>query len=200
MVIEQNWRTERVPNISQHLIERAHRRYGLATDADHSEPKVSEAWGLLAESAYKLDLWGMDSGGTTHIPGTNYNNFAWENTAAQPCVRQHCPADYTQPIRPTANMCMIFSAWEALIDAGAANVMESSSVLSPEPFVYDLVNTGREVLNQLMLPTSQIFNMSLNDTKALQTTSQGCKHRPFMLLPAACTPSTAQWSSLSRHV
>lgn len=73
MLIEQNWRTERVPNISQHLIERAHRRYGLAT----TDPKVAEAWGALAESAYKLDLWGMDSGGTTHIPGTNYNNYAW---------------------------------------------------------------------------------------------------------------------------
>ena len=131
----------------------------------------------------------MDSGGTTHIPGTNYNNFAWENTASEPCVRQHCPADYTQPIRPTRNMCMIFSAWEALIDAGtriigtghATNAMESTSVLN-EPFVYDLVNTGREVLNQLMLPTSQIFNMSINDTEALQSTSQACKPHPFVNL------------------
>jgi hypothetical protein len=189
MLIEQNWRTERVPNISKHLIDRAHRRYGLATGSDHADPKVSEAWYLLAESAYKLDLWGMDSGGTTHIPGTNYNNFAWENTASEPCVRQHCPADYTQPIRPTRNMCMIFSAWEALIDAGtriigtghATNAMESTSVLN-EPFVYDLVNTGREVLNQLMLPTSQIFNMSINDTEALQSTSQACKPHPFVNL------------------
>ena len=38
MLIEQNWRTERVPNISQHLIERARRRYGLAT----TDPKVAE--------------------------------------------------------------------------------------------------------------------------------------------------------------
>ena len=84
-------------------------------------------------------------------------------------------------------MCTIFSAWEALIAAGArmgpaasaADATESadgSTALSPEPFVYDLVNTGREVLNQLMLPTSQIFNMSLNDTEALNSTSQACKH------------------------
>ena len=54
------------------LIERAHRRYALSsTDAD-----VAEAWSQLADSAYTLDLWGMDSGGTTHIPGTNYDNFA----------------------------------------------------------------------------------------------------------------------------
>jgi len=62
----------RVPNISAALIERAHRRYALSsTDAD-----VAEAWSQLADSAYTLDLWGMDSGGTTHIPGTNYDNFA----------------------------------------------------------------------------------------------------------------------------
>ena len=91
-IIDQNWRTVspnaslphipaakhlfgwqgRVPNISAALIERAHRRYALSsTDAD-----VAEAWSQLADSAYTLDLWGMDSGGTTHIPGTNYDNFA----------------------------------------------------------------------------------------------------------------------------
>lgn len=193
MLIEQNWRTERVNNISNHLVERAHRRYGLATDAAHADPDVTKAWGLLAESAYKLDLWGMDSGGTTHIPGTNYNNYAWENIAAEPCVRQHCAADYTKPIRPTLNMCMIFSAWEAMLAASArivahGNVVSNvnatygtesfakSTAGSTEPFVYDLVNTGREVLNQLMLPTSQIFNMSLNDTVSLQSTSQACKY------------------------
>jgi hypothetical protein len=42
-------------------------------------------------------------------------------------------------IKPTANMCMIFGAWEAMILAGPA--MQSTL----EPWRYDLVNTGREV-------------------------------------------------------
>ena len=160
-LIEQNWRTARVPNITQHLIERAHRRYGLT----ETNAEVSIAWALLTESAYQLDLWGMDSGGTTHIPGTNYNNFAWENVGATPCTSQHCPADYTKPIQPTANMCKIYRGWEALIAAGPQ--MDAKL----EPWNYDLVNTGREVLNQLMLPASQVFNMSLNDTEALSATT-----------------------------
>ena len=128
----------------------------------------------------------MDSGGTTHIPGTNYNNFAWENADAQPCVRQHCPADYSEPIRPTGNMCKIFEAWEAMIAAApritpdhvAADVggdVTADVTDGLEPWRYDLVNTGREVLNQLMLPTSQKFNMSLNDSEALATTSTACE-------------------------
>jgi hypothetical protein len=40
---------------------------------------VTAAWTALAGSAYTLDLWGQDTGGVGHMPGTNYNNFAWEN-------------------------------------------------------------------------------------------------------------------------
>jgi hypothetical protein len=143
-------------------------------------------------------LRGMDSGGTTHIPGTNYNNFAWENADAQPCVRQHCPADYSEPIRPTENMCKIFEAWEAMIAAApritpdhvAADVggdVTADVTDGLEPWRYDLVNTGREVLNQLMLPTSQKFNMSLNDSEALATTSTACERGATRLGSVSCS-------------
>ena len=144
-----------MPDISQHLISRAHRRYNLDPEAG-ADPDIAAGWGLLAKSAYTLDLWGMDSGGVTHIPGTNYNNFAWENVGAMPCTRQHCPADYTQPIQPTPNMCAIYDAWTHFL--AAAPRMNSSL----EPWNYDLVNTGREVLYQLALPASQKFNMTVN--------------------------------------
>lgn len=79
-------------------------------------------------------------------------------------------------------MCKIFEAWEAMIAAApritpdhvAADVggdVTADVTDGLEPWRYDLVNTGREVLNQLMLPTSQKFNMSLNDSEALATTS-----------------------------
>jgi hypothetical protein len=98
-------------------------------------------------------------------------------------VRQHCPADYSEPIRPTENMCKIFEAWEAMIAAAPRitpdhvddHVAADVGGDGLEPWRYDLVNTGREVLNQLMLPTSQKFNMSLNDSEALATTSTACE-------------------------
>jgi hypothetical protein len=57
-----------VPDIPKHLVARAHRRYNLDQEAA-DDPDVAAAWTLLAGSAYTLDLWGMDSGGVTHIPG-----------------------------------------------------------------------------------------------------------------------------------
>ena len=49
------------------MVKRAHRRYNLGgTDKD-----VAAAWSSLTDSVYTLDLWGMDSGGVTHIPGAD---------------------------------------------------------------------------------------------------------------------------------
>ena len=131
-IIEQNWRSEPVPDIPANMVARAHRRYGLAApDAD-----VTAAWTQLAEGAYTLDLWGMDSGGVTHIPGTNYNNFAWEQAGTKPRVTQHCTANYSRPVQPAPMMCTIWKAWGSLIAAGPR--MDGAG----EPWNYDLVNVG----------------------------------------------------------
>ena len=59
-----NWRTERVTDITQHIIDRSHRRYNLADEL----PAVTEAWTLLVNSSYAQDLSVQD--GTGASPGT----------------------------------------------------------------------------------------------------------------------------------
>ena len=95
---------------------------------------------------YTLDQWGQDTGGVGHLPGTNYNNYAWQQKG-KPCSSQHCGnVDYTQPFEPTALMCTIWDAWGHFI--AAASRMDSEL----EPWTYDLINCGREVLAQMALP------------------------------------------------
>jgi alpha-N-acetylglucosaminidase len=158
-LIEQNWRASPVPDIASHLVERAHRRYALPGGV--VDPDVTTAWSLLAASAYTLDLWGMDSGGVTHLPGDNYNDWAWE-PVGKPCTRQHCSADYTLPYQPTAIMCSVWTAWGAFLRAGPR--MDASL----EPWTYDLVNIGREVLAQIATPLSVQFNATLWNATAHQ--------------------------------
>ena len=141
LVIEQNWRAAPIANMTEHLIERAHRRYALAAhDVD-----VADAWARLELSSYVLDQWGQDTGGVGHLPGTNYNNYAWQRDSAMPPT-------------PTGAMCDVFGAWSSLLRAAERG---GELDVTAEPFKYDLVNTGREVLSQLALPLSLAFNESL---------------------------------------
>ena len=84
------------------------------------------------------------------MPWHELDAFAcrWETAGAAPCLVDHCQANYSRAVQPTANMCGIWRAWGSLI-AAAPRAMKAAG----EPFLYDLVNTGREVLTQLMLPT-----------------------------------------------
>eukprot|EP01062_Namystynia_karyoxenos_P074682 TRINITY_DN7162_c0_g1_i1.p1 TRINITY_DN7162_c0_g1~~TRINITY_DN7162_c0_g1_i1.p1 ORF type:complete len:853 (+),score=247.35 TRINITY_DN7162_c0_g1_i1:791-3349(+) len=129
-MIEQNWRAARVPDVTAHVVARAHRRYGL------SQPSaaVTSAWTLLANSAYTQDLSVQDGTGVPHLPGGSSWSFEKD---------MHTP---------TPTMCQVFKSWEQFI-AAAAEVDATH-----EPFRYDLVNTGREVLAQLATPASQNFS------------------------------------------
>jgi hypothetical protein len=51
-MLEANWRTERVSNITEHVVTRSHRRYGL----DKVVPEVVTAWEQLVGSVYSQDL------------------------------------------------------------------------------------------------------------------------------------------------
>ena len=157
-LIESHWRAEPVDNITSHLIQRAHRRYQIGSTAA-PEPHVAAAWALLARSSYTLDLWGMRSGGVVHLPGDNYNDWAWEagGSGSAPCTKQHCHADYTRAYRPTAIMCDVWAAWGEFI-------AWEDQPADHEPWRYDLVNVGREVLAQLATPASVRFNATLWNT------------------------------------
>ena len=127
------FRTQPLTDIPGHVVLRSHRRYGLAAP----NPDVTSAWALLVNSSYSQDLSVQDDTGVPHLPGGDAATF-WQ-------------ADrYT----PRPGLCQTYTAWKALRAAAAA--VDTSL----EPFRYDLVNLGRELLARLSTP------MSLNFTQA----------------------------------
>ena len=137
-MLEANWRTERVANITEHIVTRSHRRYGF----DAVVAEVVTAWDQLVGSAYSQDLSTQDATGIPHLGSSEGWSFDADNHT------------------PTATLCMIYTAWDALIKAG-------SKVRSPmaEPFRYDLVNTGREILAQIAGPAGENFTAATGATQ-----------------------------------
>lgn len=146
-MLETSWRTERVANITEHIVARSHRRYGFESNV----AEVATAWEQLVGSAYSQDLSVQDGTGVPHL-GSN-EGWSWE-------ADKHTP---------TSTLCMIYTAWDALIKTGP-------KVATPmtEPFRYDLVNTGREILAQVAGPAGQNFTAATGagkiDAEAVKTT------------------------------
>ena len=69
---------------------------------------------------------------------------------------------------PTAEMCLEWAAWGSLNAAAPAVAAATAGGGEglPEPFVYDLVNTAREVLAQLSTPMLLNFSSSFNSSAA----------------------------------
>eukprot|EP00929_Paragymnodinium_shiwhaense_P005980 TRINITY_DN10875_c0_g1_i1.p1 TRINITY_DN10875_c0_g1~~TRINITY_DN10875_c0_g1_i1.p1 ORF type:complete len:829 (-),score=178.72 TRINITY_DN10875_c0_g1_i1:88-2508(-) len=134
LLIDQPWRTERMPNISQALIDRAQRRYGVAQEV----PEVSAAWTLLGESMYAQDVGVQDSTGVGHLPGGATWDFLKDG------------------VTPTDSFCKTYQAWSHLT-AAASHVTDTKA----EPFSYDLVNLGRDVLARLSTPMSIRLSKSI---------------------------------------
>jgi alpha-N-acetylglucosaminidase len=124
------WRTGPVPNITDWLVVRAHRRYGLRKVS----AAVAEAWRLLGESSYQDDLSVHDETGVGLL--------------SPPADPRHW-AHHGQPM---PGLCKTWTAWGRLVDA-AAEVNNSMTT-----YRYDLVNTGREVLAQLSTPLAINFS------------------------------------------
>ena len=137
-MLEANWRMERVPNITEHIVTRSHRRYGLGDVV----PEVVTAWEQLVGSVYSQDLGVHDTTGVPHLGGAEGWSFEADNRT------------------PSSTLCMVYTAWDGLIKAG-------SKVASPmaEPFRYDLVNTGREVLSQIAGPAGENFTAATGAAK-----------------------------------
>jgi len=135
-----NWRTGPEPNITQHVIDRSFRRYGLVEYNDD----VAQSWALLVASGYNQDLSVQDG---TAIPKLS-GNSQFESDRRT----------------PTPTLCSIFEAWSRLLQA-APSVSSANSLSSAalhEPFRYDLVNLGRELLAQLTVPAVQNFTDATN--------------------------------------
>jgi hypothetical protein len=83
--------------------------------------------------AYAQDLSVQDNTGVPHLPGT-YSEFAAD---------RYTPSDV---------LCSTYKAWGLYVD------LAPGMAATLEPFRYDLVNLGREVLAQLSVPLSQNFS------------------------------------------
>lgn len=126
---QQNFRAAPVVDITAHMVLRAHRRYALVSPS----ADVTAAWTALVNATYAQDLSVQDGTGIPHLPGGS---------------SQFAPDRFT----PSPVLCTTFRAWEALTRAAP------SVDVSIEPFRYDLVNLGREVLAQLSTPVSQNYS------------------------------------------
>lgn len=117
-----------------YMSQRKQRQYGLYNSAN-----VAAAWMLLISSLYADERSVQDTTGIAHL---------------EPRATLFSDDDqYT----PSIMMCHIYHAWQNLIVASTPELVEHN-----EPFRYDLVNLGREVLAQLSSPMAQNF---VNATK-----------------------------------
>lgn len=158
-------------NVTDWLVQRAYRRYGLQTTSTSTSiststkvrnPEVAAAWAALGASGYAFDKGVSDATGVCQmgLPGTlgGLDTTGFESD-------QHTP---------TPKTCLEWSAWNSLNAAApavAAAAAASPAALNggsaerrplPEPYVYDLVNTAREVMAQLSTPMLRNFSAALN--------------------------------------
>ena len=113
------------------MIKLNHKRYGL------KEPNKSvyRAWELLLNSSYTQDFNVQDLTAVAHLnPRPSSTLFESDR------------------ITPKPVLCDIFHAWTSFIQAA------DNMHLSTQPFLYDLVNVGREVLAQLTTPMALNFS------------------------------------------
>jgi alpha-N-acetylglucosaminidase len=165
-VLESNFRTERVANITDYAVRRAHRRYGLLAEV----PEVTLAWGLLAATVYSQDLGYRDLTAVSHLGSADADADAADVDVWSWDATRHAPTD---------SLCKVYSAWGGMISAGAkvvkittpgtpgAAVEAPTGIDTAEPFRYDLVDIGREVLAQLAGPAARNFTRAIDRTPAL---------------------------------
>ena len=138
---EANWRDSQVDDIPSHIVLRSHRRYGLNIFNAH----IDTAWRSLVASSYAQDLNVQDGTGVAHL-GSN-EAWAWNEDRST----------------PTDRLCLVWKAWGEL-NAAAEFVSPNN-----EPFRYDLVNTGREILAQMAGPTGQNFTETFESGEIIDT-------------------------------
>eukprot|EP00035_Acanthoeca_spectabilis_P021929 m.440986 g.440986 ORF g.440986 m.440986 type:complete len:917 (-) comp18600_c0_seq1:173-2923(-) len=133
---EAAFKTGPEPNLTDWLVRRAHRRYGLAGATPNRN--VTDAWVALAKSGYAIDKGVSDGSGVGVmgvLPKLGLDTTSWNKVNGN--ITTPAPA-----------LCLEWASWHALNDAARA-VNAAAGPGYPEPYLYDLVNTGREVLSQL---------------------------------------------------
>ena len=135
-----------VVNMSQWVVERAYRRYGMLA---HESPAVAQAWTLLEQSYYAEDLGVGDDTGVGQFPLVPESSY-----------KRSLPHWNANLTRPSVGLCKTWAAWGLLIYASS----DASELVNSEPFRYDLVNTGREILAEISTVFSIRFAQALDAT------------------------------------
>jgi hypothetical protein len=163
-------------------VRRAHRRYGLLSPQSLEEAAeeegvrleggpaewkfnsdVARAWAALGASGYAIDKGVGDATGVCQMD-VSAKLTGLDHTTFEPDLHTPAPA-----------LCLERLAWGSLnaaapAIAAAATAAGSAAVEGTkpltEPFVYDLVNTAREVLAQLSTPMLLNFSASFNNTSS----------------------------------
>lgn len=144
------------PNLTDWLVRRAHRRYGLPEWQPNRE--VGFAWAEIGGSGYANDGQVHDPTAVGTLSPSNFEPW----TGFGPDNRS-----------PTAGMCMEWRAWHSLLAAApavaSANIATPASQKFgqyPKTFSYDLVDIGREVLAQLTIPMARNFSTARGPRKS----------------------------------
>ena len=146
-------------NVTDWLIRRAHRRYGLP-DAPRNT-HVTAAWAALGASGYAIDKGVGDGTGVCEmdvLAKLKLTDMFWNKTDGKISS-------------PAAPLCLEFASWGSLnaaapaIKAAAEHVTvvgQKSKSAIPQTFSYDLINTAREVLAQLSIPMLLNFSAAFS--------------------------------------
>jgi alpha-N-acetylglucosaminidase len=154
-------------NLTEWLVLRAHRRYGLTANGSigltvngsighangGTNADVASAWANIGNSGYANDAPVHESTGVGLMPGKQTETWTGFGPDRQ---------------TPLPNLCLEWRAWGSLLAAApdVAAVKVPGSVLPyPRTFSYDLVDIGREVMSQLTIPVSQNFSDAIKASK-----------------------------------
>ncbi|KAL3940807.1 MAG: hypothetical protein SGBAC_004723 [Bacillariaceae sp.] len=148
-LFESTFRDGPVEDLGEYLAQRSMKRYGLAGAKDDGntfiiEYHLSQTWKLLMRSLYSNDFSTQDDTGIAHLHPRGGGLFEED---------RYTPKDL---------LCDAFLSWEHMVQAIQKASLEASDIYSilrnnNEPFRYDLVNLGREVLAQLSVPAAKNF-------------------------------------------
>ncbi|KAG7360271.1 alpha-N-acetylglucosaminidase (NAglu) tim-barrel domain containing protein [Nitzschia inconspicua] len=136
LLFQANFRQFPIENLLSAVSHLNHKRYGL----DQLNYNVKMASKFLLESVYSQGFSVRDLTGVSHIsPPASGSLFEDDRRTPKPIL------------------CNIFHSWQHLILASF--VMQSWT----DPFLYDLINVGREVLAQLSTPAALNFSDAIEN-------------------------------------
>jgi alpha-N-acetylglucosaminidase len=136
---DQAFRQQPVANLTFHITHMNYKRYALTED-DNVKFDVSRAWSYLMETSYAQDFSVQDQTGVAHLsPREGGSLFDIDRSTPKPVL------------------CGMFKAWFHLVEA-AQKIHSRSTAGGTSPFLFDLVNVGREVLAHLSTPMALNFS------------------------------------------